>query len=628
MEKIKPLLLTVICFVVGALYSNAQNIIPLDSSNFEIKPENIIEFQGRKCLKGKATLKDTDFTNGIIEFDIWTNGEHSYPGVAFRLQPNETCEEIYIRPHVSGKDLAVQYTPEFLGEACWQLYHGNGYTTKYDIPTNRWFHFKAVIKDNTAKLFLDNSETPVLEMNLVVEITNGQIRFKTTGKQTYFSNIKIEKTPSVQKELLPVLYASENKEWEISKLLKTSVYNADKYPRFFGIFSAGWEKVNSDVNGMVNVSKYRKPERNGKDCIYARKTIYSEKSQSVKMAFGYSDAIKVFANEKLLYSGNYAYKSRGSAFSGNIGLFDTLNVELEKGRNEIFIVLKNNFGGWGFIFNSVEELLSLPKSSVQLQNSWNTNADELFPESVVYDPKRDVLYFSNFDVKASKKNYPSGYISKVSLKGEMINARYIDSINSPSGICLYHDCIYITERDGLSVYSLNKGKLLDKYIYPKEMKFANDVIADDKGNIYITNTDTGNGIDDIYVLKKGKIEPWISSEQLSLLNGILYDNGYLVVGNSGKNLLQKINIETKEIQTITCLGSGIIDGIRKDGNGNYLVSLWDGKLYEITQDGNIELLLNSKYKFNTADFEYIPSKKIFVIPTFLGKNIRCYTRTK
>ncbi len=259
-----------------------------------------------------------------------------------------------------------------------------------------------------------------------------------------------------------------------------------------------------------------------------------------------------------------------------------------------------------------------------LQNDWNTEQGDLYPESVVYDPQRDVLYYSNFDVKASKKDYPSGYISKMNTDGKILELKFIDNLNSPAGICLFKDNIYITERDGLSVYSLSKGKLKNKYIYPQKMKFANDIAADEKGNIYITNTDTSNGIDDIYVLQKDKIEPWMASEQLSQLNGILYDNESLIVGNSGMNLLQKINIKTKEIQTIACLGSGIIDGIKKDINGNYLISLWEGNLYEIKDTGEMELLLSSENKFNTADFEYIPNKNMLVIPTFLGKNIRCY----
>lgn len=624
--KAETLLIALCVFFISSLY--AQQSVKLDTTLFYIKPENRIEFQGRACLKGEAYLKDSLFENGIIEFDIWTDGEHAYPGIKFRFQPDGTCEHLYLRPHASGKDIAVQYAPSFKGETCWQLYHGKGFTTKYDLPRSRWMHFKVQISDHSATLFLDNKTTPVLEMDLVISSKQGQVIFETTGKETYFSNFKVEKTDFVGQKQLPLLYAIDNKEWNISKLQQSSAFNAEIYPRFFPLFYAGWEKVDSDVNGLLNISKYRKPVKGKQDCVYVRKMIYSESDKIVKMAFGYSDAIKVFMNEQLVYSGNYAYKSRGSTFSGNIGLYDTLYLRLNKGINEIFTISKNSFGGWGFIFKPEYELASVPTLFESTQKKWDSKKSDLLPESVVYDKKRAVLYYSNFDPKGSKKNYPSGYISKVDMEGNIVESMFIDSLNSPTGICLQNDVLYITERDGLSCYSISSKKLIGKYAYPHGMKFANDIAVAEDGNVYITNTDTKSGIVDIYILQNNHIEPWLSSEQLSQLNGILYDNGYLIVGNSGKNLLQKINIETKEIQTITCLGSGVIDGIQKDENGNYLVSLWRGELLRITESGDVACLLRSDNTFNIADFEYVSEREELIIPSFSGKNIKCYKLKK
>ena len=104
----------------------------------------------------------------------------------------------------------------------------------------------------------------------------------------------------------------------------------------------------------------------------------------------------------------------------------------------------------------------------------------------------------------------------------------------------------------------------------------------------------------------------------------MYDKEYLYFGHNGKKKLQKINIATKEITTVASFGSGIIDGIKKDNKGNFLVSLWKGELYRLDKEGNITQLLNSVDKFNIADIEYIKEHKLIVVPTFLEGNIRVF----
>ncbi len=57
--------------------------------------------------------------------------------------------------------------------------------------------------------------------------------------------------------------------------------------------------------------------------------------------------VAVYANGTLLYSGNNRYMSRDYRYLGTIGLFDTVNLPLEAGRNEIWIAVTESFGGWG-----------------------------------------------------------------------------------------------------------------------------------------------------------------------------------------------------------------------------------------------------------------------------------------
>ena len=58
---------------------------------------------------GAIVLKDTEFHNGVIEFDIAFNKKQMYTGIHFRLSENDSCESFYMRPHVSGTPDANSY---------------------------------------------------------------------------------------------------------------------------------------------------------------------------------------------------------------------------------------------------------------------------------------------------------------------------------------------------------------------------------------------------------------------------------------------------------------------------------------------------------------------------------------
>ena len=77
------------------------------------------------------------------------------------------------------------------------------------------------------------------------------------------------------------------------------------------------------------------------------------------------------------------------------------------------------------------------------------------------------------------------------------------------------------------------------------------------------------------------------------------------------------------METVLSLGAGIIDGIRVDGEGNLLVSHWEGQLYRISPEGEVTELLDAlPQRWNTADFEYLPDRGVLLFPTFLDNRVR------
>jgi sugar lactone lactonase YvrE len=617
-----------LCLLISAVLSSTaycQDIIEFNTTHWKTSPESIVEFDGRTCLAGTAELNNTLFTDGVVEFDLWTDGTRSYPGFSFRRQSEGDFETFYIRTHRMGLyDDAVQYTPAYGGMSCWQLYYGEGYTTELPVMKNRWIHIRAEIKQDRANFYIDHAETPTLTAKLIRPTAEGKLGLNTWTNRTYISNFKLLKYPDSSKNgEAEDSTETGGMEWEISRLLEANQFDSNDYPSFYSIFSSGWEKVKSDEHGLVNISRYRSIEKGSKNCVRVRKLIYSEKDQTVEIKFGYSDAVKLFLNEKLIYAGDYAYQSRGNSFTGAIGTHDSLYLHLKKGLNEIYMVLREDFGGWGFIIDSETPLEGPPVAETLAKHIWGTPQGDLAPESAVYDPKEKIVYITNFDTEFWKDDVAKGYITKVSLDGEIISDRWVDNLDAPTGACLYDGKLYVAERSSIAEISTADATITKRYTFPDKVDFPNDLVVDDNGIVYITNT-AGNPAPDIYRLKNGQIEPWLVSDEISNLNGIYLDGDSIVVGDCKRNLLQRVDLATKHISTIISMGSGVIDGVRKDRDGNFIVSLWRGELYKIDPSGRMTQILNTQWKFNLADIEYVEERNMVIAPAYSSRDTEAF----
>lgn len=118
-------------------------IIPFDSKDWEINNAAKVEdYSGLKVLNvgikkpgqkrpmslGVAKLKNTSFSQGIIEYDIMFKKTRLYVGLRFHAQPDQSYESFYMRAHQTGNPDANQYLPEYNSIASWQLYYGKPFS--------------------------------------------------------------------------------------------------------------------------------------------------------------------------------------------------------------------------------------------------------------------------------------------------------------------------------------------------------------------------------------------------------------------------------------------------------------------------------------------------------------------
>ncbi|MEA3470922.1 MAG: ATP-binding protein [Thermodesulfobacteriota bacterium] len=193
---------------------------------------------------------------------------------------------------------------------------------------------------------------------------------------------------------------------------------------------------------------------------------------------------------------------------------------------------------------------------------WETGRVLKVPESVIYDEGRNILYVSNINGKPTEKN-GKGFISSVSLTGEVKELTWITGLNAPKGSGIHNGKLYIADIDRLVEIDIPAGKVINTYQAPGA-QFLNDVAIDEEGSVYVSDTSPINSV--IYRLEEGKMSRWLGGNEISRPNGLYAEKERLIVGNSGDGKLKAVSWEDKTIKTIVVTGSGI-DGIRRQEHG-------------------------------------------------------------
>jgi hypothetical protein len=258
---------------------------------------------------------------------------------------------------------------------------------------------------------------------------------------------------------------------------------------------------------------------------------------------------------------------------------------------------------------------------------WETS-DFSGPESALYDAKRKLIFVSNVDGQPNDKD-GKGSISLLSPSGKMINAAWQSGLNAPKGLAMLGDLLYVADIDTLRVFDVMNGAQVASYVAP-EAKFLNDVTVDSAGNVYVSDM-----LDDaIYRLAGNEFELWLKDAALQAPNGLLAEEGRLVVGAWGvmtegfatdvPGHLKTVDLQSKAIASLgNGKAVGNLDGVESDGNGNYFVSDWfTGGLMRINTSGEAEKLLTLEQ--GSADIGVIPAKNLVLVPMMNNGTVRAY----
>jgi hypothetical protein len=366
-----------ICLLSSFLtVASAQQVIPFDDPRWTIQAQAFLKepykgFNSLYLTNGLAYLKGVDFSDGIIEFDMYQTLRPSFSGMIFRLKDVNNYEELYLRAHQSGFPDAYQYTPVFNNDPAWQLYHDahdavqdgfihwkprnklRGYNTMIEYGFDRWTHVKLVLKNQQAELFIDHQPKPAAFIpELIMQNGSGSLGLKSGAGGTWFSNFSFIPGKNVSFITSPDNYEVVTppgtiKAWQVSTPFAEKLVSNTSQLHNNILASLTWKPITVEKTGLVNISRlYQVTESN---TVIAKISVESTIDQVKKLDFGYSDRIKVFFNGNAIYSGQGNFRSRDYRYLGTIGYFDAVYLPLKKGSNVIMIAVSETFGGWGIM---------------------------------------------------------------------------------------------------------------------------------------------------------------------------------------------------------------------------------------------------------------------------------------
>ena len=270
-----------------------------------------------------------------------------------------------------------------------------------------------------------------------------------------------------------------------------------------------------------------------------------------------------------------------------------------------------------FVFSVISYCQTGAIQPDKLKKIWETNGLDI-PESVLPVPDQNKIFVSNIGGPSADEKDNNGFISMLGKDGKIIKLKWAVGLNSPKGMGILGNNLYVTDIDRIAEIDLQTGKIIK--FYPVEgSKLLNDITVTNDGKLFITDSKAKK----VYLMENSKVSEFVHSDSWAFPNGIITYNNKILVGTGDR--LIAINPATKVIEDLL-LNTGGIDGLANVDKDIFIFSDWSGKIYRMQLGKEKELLLDTSKidKMQTADFCYLTDKKILFVPTFFGNSVACY----
>jgi hypothetical protein len=338
-----------------ATQAMAEDYIPFNQDNWDIQAQaHVLEhYRGKDAIyiqQGAAMLKDVEFLNGTIEFDVFLTERQAFPGVGFREFDEQNYETFFLRPHLSGKPDANQAASVINGMVGWQLYFGERYSFPYEYKFDDWTHIRLVVNGEKAQVFLDYSKTPQLSWIMKNPTQPGKVSIGGSFAPMHYANVQITPGATALVDFKVdeiVMIEGVIPGWSISdKFAEQRLEDLENLDAL--IDERSWtDSVEIDETNVANIARVSRRYPGEENTVFAKIIIHSDADRTRRMEFGYSDRVVAILNGKPIYGGNNKWRSRDYRYLGTVGFFDGIYLDLKEGENTLLMAVSEDFGGWG-----------------------------------------------------------------------------------------------------------------------------------------------------------------------------------------------------------------------------------------------------------------------------------------
>lgn len=247
--------------------------------------------------------------------------------------------------------------------------------------------------------------------------------------------------------------------------------------------------------------------------------------------------------------------------------------------------------------------LLLGISSLSFAQNIPIHADKLYPEGTAFSKKQNVFFISSINTgQIGKLDLNGNYTTFTSdpdliatvgiLADDKSNTLFVTNVDNGAAVKTSPQTAY--KLSELIAYDLRSGKRKFKVdlgkLNPAHPNFINDLTLDNNGNLYITNSFSPI----IFKIDKehhasifAQHADW-TGESFNLNGIVFHPDGYLIVAQSNKGLLYKIDIkDPTNIKTIKVDELKGADGLILNGkNELVVVSNASSTIFQVKSDNN------------------------------------------
>jgi sugar lactone lactonase YvrE len=396
--------------------------------------------------------------------------------------------------------------------------------------------------------------------------------------------------------------------WELSPPFRPNTLAAESFPTDRAWRALAWTQAQSDSAGLVDLALLVPSRPEGATRIWARTTLRADRKETRALRLGYSDALSLFLNGRMIFQGRNTPRPAGAAPAPPLCCDNTIYLPLEPGANELTLAISATPAGWAFKARDADAINLAPG----VEPLWELTGKLPAPESVAYDRARDLFYVSNFNGDS---------IAAIHADGRLLALNWAGGLKRPTGLKIHDGKLYAVERTGVAVIDLATGNITTR-VPLTGAKFPNDLAFDDHGTLYVTDS----GANRIYRVSGDQAELWLEDAALGKPNGIHCDPGRLITGNTRDGTLQAVDLATRTISPCATLGADFYpDGLTGDGAGGHLLSDYYGRIYRLSSGGAFTLLLDRRgpQRF-CADFVFVPETGLLVVPSLYDHRLTAY----